>query len=100
MLNISFQTALSEVFNHSPLTLDSNSTLVLLLLDLSVTFDTTDHCLKSVWHLAWLKSYFSDRTSCVSYSNTASIFTDVKCGVPPGSVFWPFALLFIIFASS
>ena len=43
----STQTALTKVVNDILLNLDSNSTLVLLLLDLSTAFDTTDYAILS-----------------------------------------------------
>ena len=69
------QTALTKVLNDILLNLDSNSTLVLLSLDLSAAFDTIDHGIFSDQlergisglSLAWLKSYLSERTQCVSY---------------------------------
>ncbi len=39
------EAALTKVVNDLLLTMDSDSTLVLLLLDLSVAFDTIDHCI-------------------------------------------------------
>ncbi len=80
--------------------MDSNSTSVLLLLDVSVTFDTNDcgvlrdHHSVSGLALAWLKSYLSKRTQCVSYNNITSPFSDVKYGETQGSV--PGPLLFSI----
>ena len=80
-------------------TLDSNSTSVLMLLDLSAAFDTIDHGILSDrlesqfgifdLALAWLKSYLSKRTRCVSYNGTSTIFTAVKHRVPQGSVLGP-----------
>uniref|UniRef100_A0A671US71 Reverse transcriptase domain-containing protein n=1 Tax=Sparus aurata TaxID=8175 RepID=A0A671US71_SPAAU len=95
----STETALTKVVNDILLTLDSNSTSVLMLLDLSAAFDTIDHGILSDrlesqfgisgLALAWLKSYLSERTQCVSYNGTSSIFTAVKYGVPQRSVLGP-----------
>ena len=72
----STETALTKVVNDILLTLDSNSTSVLLLQDLSAAFETIDHGVLSDrlqsqfgisgLALAWLKSYLSERTQCVS----------------------------------
>ncbi len=72
---------------------------MLLLLDHSAAFDTIDHgilldSLKKQFGisglaLAWLKSYLSERTQCLSYNNITSLFSDVKYGVPQGSVLDP-----------
>ncbi len=45
--------------------------------------------------LAWLKSYLSERTQRVSYTNTTSKFTNVNYGAPQGSILGP--LFFLIF---
>ena len=103
----STETALTKVVNYILLTLDSSSTSVLMSLDLSAAFDTIDHGILSDrlesqfgisgLALAWLKSYLSERTQCVSYNGTSSIYTAVKYGVPQGSVLGP--LLFSLYIS-
>ena len=92
----STQTALTKEVNAILLTFDSNSTSVLLLLDLSAAFDIIDHgtqsdqpeCKFGICGLAiaWLKSYLSVTTQCVSYNSTTSISIDVKYSVPQDSV--------------
>lgn len=71
---------------------------MLLLLDLSAAFDTIDHGFLldgqnqfgiSGLAFTWLQSYLYERTQCVLFNNTTSIFSDVKCGVPHGSVVSP-----------
>uniref|UniRef100_A0A4W6D5N5 Reverse transcriptase domain-containing protein n=1 Tax=Lates calcarifer TaxID=8187 RepID=A0A4W6D5N5_LATCA len=101
----STETALAKVVNDLLLSLDSGSTSLLILLDLSAAFDTVDHRILmdrlenrfgiSGVALSWLKSYLSDRTQCVSCNNTVSAFSDVKYGVPQGSVLGP--LLFSLY---
>ena len=71
----STETALTRVVNDLLLAMDSDSTSVLLLLDLSAVFDTIDHCILldglncnfgvSGLALSWLKSYLSVRTQCL-----------------------------------
>ena len=101
----STETALTKVVNDLLLNMDSDSTSVLLLLDLSAAFDTIDHRILldrlentfgiSGLALAWLQSYLSERTQCVSFNNSTSIFSEVKYGVPQGSVLGP--LLFSLY---
>lgn len=96
----STETALTKVANDLLLALDSNSSSLLVLLDLSAAFDTVDHSILldrlanyvgiRGTALSWLKSYLSDRAQCVSYKNIMSIFSLVKYGVPQGSVLGPF----------
>ena len=69
-----------------------------MLLDLSAAFDTLDHgiLLKrlhdiGVRHTAleWFKSYLDERTFTVKIGQTMSARSEVRCGVPHGSVIGP-----------
>ena len=69
---------------------------MLVLLDLSVAFDTIDHdnlfCILEKYvgicgnALKLIKSYFSNRTQRVQIDNVLSDFANIICGVPQGSV--------------
>lgn len=91
--------------NDLLMAVDSDSSTVLLLLDLSAAFDTVDHkiFLKPLENdfgvrgspLAWLHSCLLNRTQSVIFNNLISNSVEVKFGVPQGSVLGP--LLFSIY---
>lgn len=101
----STETALTRVVNDLLLAIDSNSTSVLLLLDLSAAFDTIDHSilLNRLENyigirgsaLSWFRSYLLGRSHRVFYNNVTSECCTVDFGVPQGSVLGP--LLFSIY---
>lgn len=96
------ETALTRVVSDLLITVDS----LLLLLGLSASFDTVDHSIllsQMEKHidiqemvLPWFYSHLSDRTQCVRHNNTISEFSEVKFGVPQGSVLGPYALFYVI----
>ena len=82
-----------------PGTLDQKQSVLLVLLDLSATFDTVDHSLL-LNHLAtrteldgkaheWVTSYLSNRTQSVSMNGINSPLPQLNRGVPQGSVLGP-----------
>ena len=95
----STETALIKVQNDILLAMDNGNVTMLLLLDLSATFD-------NVWHsilinrlekrvgikgkdFDWFKSCLENRQQCVNINNTKSKSRALKFGVPQGSVLGP-----------
>ena len=73
-------------------------------MDLRKAFDTIDHgiFMKKVEYmglrgiaLKWVASYLDNRRQYVSFLNENSLYADVVCGVPQGSILGP--LLFILY---
>ena len=88
--------------------MDNQEVTCLVLLDLSVAFNTVDHdLLLDGLHfrygfdgtiLNWISSYLRSRTQQVLIGdNTFSKPTQLKCGVPQGSVLGP--ILFTLFTA-
>ncbi len=78
---------------------DKGEFSILLVLDLSATFDTTDH---ATWinrlqnrvgisgtALGWFSSHLSERYFNVHINNYASSPAPLSCGVPQGSILGP-----------
>ena len=106
----STETALLRVQNDILCALDRNESVILVLLDLSVAFDTVDHSVLMTSSirlsacfgfqgtvLKWLKSYLSSRKLFVKVGNSHSSQFALKCGVPQGSVLGP--LLYLLYTS-
>jgi len=103
----STETALLKVFSDLCKAVDEGNICLLGLLDLSAAFDTVDHHILltrlnssfgiSGTVLDWFRSYLNDRRQFVSMSGCKSSFSNVRCGIPQGSILGP--LLFILYTS-
>ncbi len=101
----STESALLKVTNDILLSIDSGSSAILILLDLSAAFDTVDHdillkrleCVVGVQGLAleWFASYLKGRTFSVNIGSFTSPPASIHCGVPQGSILGP--LLFSLY---
>lgn len=101
----STETALLRVLNDILAAVDDQQGVLLVLLDLSAAFDTVQHStlLKRLQQrigikgtaLQWFQSYLEGRRHSVCVSSSTSTPTQMKYGVPQGSVLGP--LLFTIY---
>ena len=106
--NHSTETALFKVVNDFQLNMNKQHVTILVLLDLSATFDTVDHSILlnrlssklglNGTALAWFRSYLSGRSQRVSLRGAVSDKFDLRYGVPQGSCLGP--LLFTVYAST
>ena len=83
--------------------MDKSETSIAVFLDLAKAFETIQHqiLLDKLHHygipLELMKSYLSGRKQCVKCDKHYSVFMDIECGVPQGSILRP--LLFIIYVN-
>ena len=79
--------------------------MLLAMLDLSAAFDLVNHDILATrlktelnitgMVLAWMNSYFRNRSQSVIIGSSTSARQELLTGVPQGSVLWP--LLFLIY---
>ena len=103
----STETALLRVYNDIAMSIDNQKSVVLVLLGLSVAFDTVDHSLLLArlstrfgicdQALDWFRSYLSDRTQHVRIQDVSSDVHALPYGVPTGPVLGP--LLYSLYTS-
>ena len=101
----STETALLRVTNDRLINSDAGMGPVLDLLDLAAAFDTVDHETLlnrlrdgvglSGTALGWFSSYLSNRMCRVSIKNYSSSISNIRYGVPQGSILGP--ILFSIY---
>ena len=94
----STETALVKVHNNILLALDSKKAVFLVLLDLTAAFDTIDcDFLADRFRergiggsaMSWISSYLNNRSQTVKVDNSLSSVSELKYGVPQGSVLGP-----------
>jgi len=100
------ETAVFDLVVHLQQAQDNGSCAMGLFIDLKKAFDTVPHellLLKLECYgvrgvaLSWFRSYLSGRKQCIRENNAVSVFLEINCGVPQGSILGP--LLFIIYIS-
>ena len=102
----SCETALVRVQKEILGAIDNRLCVMLLLLDLSATFDTLDYeiLLKRLnskfsicgTALDWFRSYLTNRTQVFLVDGRKSHSRELKCGVPQGSVLGPIYTYFTL----
>lgn len=95
----STESALLKVFNDLFMMVDSGSSAILVLLDLTAAFDTVDHTILldrlrdcvgvRGTALEWFRSYLADRSFSVRLGDSTSSSAPLHCGVPQGSILGP-----------
>ena len=93
-----------ELIDRIIIEMDSNKFPVNIYMDLSKAFDTLDHHILlhklkhygfSIKSLDLMKNYLTNRTQYVEYNGVTSTISNIRCGVPQGSILGP--LLFIVY---
>ena len=101
---LSTDLAITTLTEHYYRAIENNNYLVGAFLDLSRAFDTIPHAvlLKKLANygirgvtLTWMSDYLTNRKQYVHYNNCSSRFSQVRLGVPQGSILGP--LLFLLF---
>jgi hypothetical protein len=95
----STETAVIKIINDILCDIDDRKCVLLILLDMSAAFDTVDHSIflnRMQYDFGicgsaneWLKSYFTDHQQAVIINGATSHLTELKSGMPQGSVLGP-----------
>ena len=97
---------LLELYDEVLLGFDNDFCTVVVMIDMSVAFDTVDldillHVLSTSLNikgnaLSWFQSFLKNRLQCVKINNCYSDCIESKYGVPPGSTLGP--ILFNVYS--
>ena len=102
----STQNALTHLTDLIAEKMDNSETSIVVFLDLAKAFETVNHkiLLEKLEHygirgipLELMKSYLSGRKQSVKCGNHFSVYMDIECGVPQGSILGP--LLFLLYVN-
>ena len=109
-INTSTEHAILESVRNITKSFEKNEYVLGVFIDLMKAFDTVNH--ETFLHklmlygangkcLEWFKSYLSNRYQCIVYdiyyNIKKSVYQDILCGVPQGSILGP--LLFLIYVN-